>query len=208
MRFVGGADQRPFCLHLLDPAQQELTEVSCLLDLAEHRLDHLLAQPIAAAIAGAPELGGHPGEERAGLGRPLGGCGLAAVCLSSGRDVAPDPPSAQRAQIGSRAVACIGRYLVRIAAQIGLDGVEQGSELRLVAAVVIERARNDDLRRRINCGLGCALLAGSYFGGAGVLPLSGSRGIWSRRWHENERAAVDVKTLHAKIGELTLENDS
>ena len=90
---VGGADQRPFCLHFVDPAQQELTEASCLLDLPEHRLDHLLEQPIAAAIAGAPALGGG---------------GLGSVLLSSGRDVALDPPPAQRAQIGRRAVACIG----------------------------------------------------------------------------------------------------
>jgi hypothetical protein len=64
------------------------------------------------------------------------------VLLSSGRDVAFDPPSAQRAKIGRRAEACIGRYLVRIALEIGLDAVEQGSELRLVAAVVIERVRD------------------------------------------------------------------
>jgi hypothetical protein len=43
------------------------------------------------------------GEERAWLGRPLGGGGLAATLLSSGRDVALDAPLAQRAKIGNRA---------------------------------------------------------------------------------------------------------
>src|SRR6478672_1991414 len=42
-------------------------------------------------MAGASEPSGHPGEERAGLGRPLGGGGLASMLLSPGRDVAVLP---------------------------------------------------------------------------------------------------------------------
>lgn len=101
----------PFVFHLLkaNAAQFNAPEALCGKTCCHTpRLDHLLAQPIADAIAGAPQLGEHPGEERAGLGRPLGGGGLAAVFLSSARDVAFDPPPPQRAQIGSRAVACIG----------------------------------------------------------------------------------------------------
>jgi hypothetical protein len=90
--------------HFLDSRQQELTKAHRLLDLPEHRLDHLLAQPIAAAMAGAPELGGHPGEERAGLGRPLGDGRRGSVLWASGRDVAFDPSPAERAKIGRRAV--------------------------------------------------------------------------------------------------------
>src|SRR5262245_6590880 len=104
-------------------------------------------------MAGAPEPGGHPGEERAGLGWPPGGGGRAGVLLSSGGDVALDPPPAQGAKIGRRAVACIGRYFVRIALEVGFDGVEQRSELRLVAAVVAERLRHDDLSLRVDRGL-------------------------------------------------------
>src|SRR6478672_7821051 len=101
---MDGADHRPFALHLLDSPQEELAEPSRLLDLSEYRLDHLLAQAVAAAMAGAPEPAGHPGEKRAGFGRPLRGSGLTAVLLSSGCDVAFDPSPAQRAKIGGRAV--------------------------------------------------------------------------------------------------------
>jgi hypothetical protein len=94
-KVMGGADYRPFGSHFLDPAQQELAEASRLLDLPEHRLDHLLAQSVAAAIASTPELGDHSGNERAGLCGPLCSGGLGSVLLSSGRDVALDPPSAQ-----------------------------------------------------------------------------------------------------------------
>jgi len=72
------------------------------------------------------------------------------VLLSSGGDVALDPSPDQRAEIGRRAVACIGRYFVRIATQIGLGGVEQRSELRLIVAVVAERVRDNDLFLRID----------------------------------------------------------
>src|SRR4029077_10344203 len=97
-------------------------------------------------MAGASEPSGHPGEERAGLGRPLGGGGLASMLLSPGRDVAFDPPPAQRAKIGCRAVTCIGRDFIRIAAQVGLDAVEQRSELRLIVAVVAGGVRPAALR--------------------------------------------------------------
>jgi Glucose-6-phosphate dehydrogenase, C-terminal domain len=39
---MGGADQRPLCLHGLKATQQELSKSSCLLDLPEHRLHDLL----------------------------------------------------------------------------------------------------------------------------------------------------------------------
>ena len=44
-----GADERPFAAHLVDAAQQELTEAARLLDLSEHRLGQLLAQAIRLA---------------------------------------------------------------------------------------------------------------------------------------------------------------
>src|SRR5579883_848415 len=104
-------------------------------------------------MAGAPELGAHPGEQRAGLERPLGGGGRGPVLLPPRRDVAVDPPPAERAKIGGRAVAGIGRDLLRIALEMGLDGVEQRRELRLIAAVIVEGVRHDDLRRRIDRSL-------------------------------------------------------
>ena len=53
---VGGADQRPLCLHGLKAAQQELSKSSCLLDVPEHRLHDLLSQSVPAAITGALQL--------------------------------------------------------------------------------------------------------------------------------------------------------
>ena len=63
---VGGADHRPFACDLLAAAQQELTEAPGLLDLAEHRLDGLLAQAVAAAAPGTPEGGRHGRDPAAG----------------------------------------------------------------------------------------------------------------------------------------------
>ena len=109
-------------------------------------------------MAGAPEPGGHPGEERARRGRPLGGGGLAAVLLSSGRDVAPDSTPAQGAKIGGRAVACIGRCFVRIAldecrrkkASLQQSLKENPAELRGVACPIL---RITVSLRRLPCEL-------------------------------------------------------
>ena len=75
------------------------------------------------------------------------------MLLSPGRDIALDPPPAQRPKICCRAVTCIGRRFVRVAAQIGLDAIEQRSELRLIAAVVAEGVGDDDLLLRVDRGL-------------------------------------------------------
>src|SRR5690348_10928268 len=61
---VGGADQRPFVSHLFEAAEQELSEPSSSLDLTEDRLDHLLAQSVAAAPAGTPEPQAHGRDQR------------------------------------------------------------------------------------------------------------------------------------------------
>src|SRR5437763_548508 len=50
-QIMGRAHQHPFLFDLVQPAQQELPEPACLLDLPKHRLDRLLAQPIRAVIA-------------------------------------------------------------------------------------------------------------------------------------------------------------
>src|ERR1700722_7127477 len=74
---VGGADQRPLCLHCLKATQQELSKSSCLLDLSEHRLHDLLSQSVPAAITGALQLLPHflrhlAADLARGLGRMLG----------------------------------------------------------------------------------------------------------------------------------------
>jgi hypothetical protein len=81
--------------------------------LPEHQLDHLLVRrqqlQWLAHLSRVVILA----RSESGLGWTLGGGGLGSVLLSFGGDV--DPPLAQPAKIGSRAVAYIGRYLVRIA---------------------------------------------------------------------------------------------
>src|SRR6478672_1282366 len=43
---VGGADHGPLGTYFLDTAQQKLAEATCLFDLSEHRLHHLLSQSV------------------------------------------------------------------------------------------------------------------------------------------------------------------
>src|SRR3954447_18608421 len=53
-KVVGGADHGPFAPDLIEAAQEELAEASGMLDLSEHRLDHLLALPVNAAPPALP----------------------------------------------------------------------------------------------------------------------------------------------------------
>jgi len=64
---VSSADQRPFIGHFVDAAQKKLSKASRLFDLAKDRFDDLLAQPIAAMVASAPQFASHRLHERATL---------------------------------------------------------------------------------------------------------------------------------------------
>lgn len=64
---VSSADQRPFIGHFGDAAQKKLSKASRLFDLAKDRFDDLLAQPIAAMVASAPQFASHRLHERATL---------------------------------------------------------------------------------------------------------------------------------------------
>src|SRR5712671_664699 len=81
-QIMGRADQHPFLFDLVQPAQQELPEPACLLDLPKHRLDRLLALPIRAVIALVGNLLGHGGEPAALLGFP---CSRRRGAASAGR---------------------------------------------------------------------------------------------------------------------------
>jgi hypothetical protein len=91
----------------------------------------------------------------AGLAAHFAVAAFAAVLLASRwrSRIALDARPAQRAKIGGRAVAFISRYLVRIAPQVGLDGIEQRRQMRLIAAVVAKGVRHDDLRLGDDGGL-------------------------------------------------------
>jgi len=58
-KIVGGADDGPLGAHLVDAAHQELAESACLLDLPEHRLGELLAQPVGAGVPAGLDLCAH-----------------------------------------------------------------------------------------------------------------------------------------------------
>src|SRR4030081_3463665 len=119
---VCGADHRPFGFDLADAAQEELAEASCLLDLAEDGLDDLFSQSIPASVACALDLCAHSGDERAGFELPFCRGRLGAVLLPSGGDVALDPASDERAKIGLRAIARIGRCFTPGVPEIGFYG--------------------------------------------------------------------------------------
>ncbi len=161
---VGDADHGPFGFDLVDAAQEELAEASCLLDLTEDGLDDLFSQSISASIACALELCAHSGDERAGFELSFCRGRLGAVLLPSGGDVALDPASNERAKIGLRAIACIGRRFIRVLPEIGFDGIEQWRKLRLIAWRVGQRVRHDDLMGAIDGGLCVVALDEAVFG--------------------------------------------
>src|SRR5260370_7468188 len=68
---VGDADHGPFGFDLVDAAQEELAEASCLLDLAKDGLDDLFSQSIPASIASALYLFSHHCIHRAGFDLPF-----------------------------------------------------------------------------------------------------------------------------------------
>ena len=63
-------DHGPFAPDLIEAAQEELAEASGMLDLSEHRLDHLLAQPVTAAPPDSPQPLGHRGGRLVSFRRP------------------------------------------------------------------------------------------------------------------------------------------
>ncbi len=160
---VNEADESPFEANLVEPAQAELPEAARLFDLSEHRLDHLLAQPVSAAPSGAPDLSRHDGNQANWLGLAgAGSCGT--MLLPAGGDIAGDAAPGELGEVLVRAVAGIGRSFLRQAAGIGLDGVEQGRELVLIARRIAERAGNDDLVVGIDRGLGIVALDEAVLG--------------------------------------------
>ena len=56
---VDGADHCPLGSDVVETAEEELAEASGLLDLSEHRLDDLLAQPVSRSPSGPADRVGH-----------------------------------------------------------------------------------------------------------------------------------------------------
>lgn len=168
---VGGANQRPFASHLVETAEEDLSEASGLFDLTGHWLDDLLAQSVTAAMTGAFELAAHPFHQRAAA-LSLADCGLGAVPLPSDGNVAGDATADDRAKIGVRTVAGVGRDLGRVVPQMGLDRIEQRGELRLVGGGIGEGMRDDDLLPTVDRSLRIIALTKPLL--LGTTRLSGS----------------------------------
>src|SRR2546430_2816307 len=101
------ADQHPFVFYLGQPAQQELPEPPRLLDLPEHRLDGLLAQPIRAVVALAGQLLRHRRKPAARLGFPRGGP-PGALLLPARPGKPADLPVFPTPQLVVRSITAIG----------------------------------------------------------------------------------------------------
>src|SRR5258708_10926249 len=121
---VCDADHGPFGFDLVDAAQEELAEASCLLDLAKDGLDDLFSQSIPASIACALVLWAHSGDARAGFELPFSRGRPGAVLLSSGGHLALDPPSGERASIDMRSISRIAPRCIRLIPRTGFHGLE------------------------------------------------------------------------------------
>jgi len=105
---VDGADHRPLGSDLVEATEEELAEASCMLDLAEHRLDDLLSEAVATAPAGAVELCRHGGRARSFRPTPpTGGMGLAVTC-PAGSQIGGDPAAGEMRKIFVVAVSGVG----------------------------------------------------------------------------------------------------
>src|SRR5919109_4515798 len=104
---VGGAHQRPFSLHLLEPAQQELPEAARVLDLSDDRFDEAFARRVGGSAGLREQLPRHAVDDRRVGGQrtsrtrawPL------AMFLLPCRDVRVDGRGRDRGQALIRAIA-------------------------------------------------------------------------------------------------------
>ena len=164
---MGGADQRPLCLHCLKATQQELSKSSCLLDLPEHWLHDLLSRSVPAAITGALQLLPHflrhlVADLARGLGRMLG---------SSGSDIGVDLPGRERQKIVLTAIARVRRNLPGLASEVGPDGIDQGNKLRTVAHALRQSMRHDDLLGPVDRRLRVVALDEAVLRGRTAVPI-------------------------------------
>src|SRR6266852_1340962 len=124
---MGNAEQAPFMPDVVEATQQELSEAARVLDLAEHRLDDLLAQSIPTTAAGALELARHRRDQAAQPPLALIDRGGAAMLLPAGGDVGGDAALGEAGNVGFGTVAGIGGSFVGTLAGGGFDGVDHGN---------------------------------------------------------------------------------
>src|SRR5689334_16880332 len=161
---VGGADHCPFLSDLVEPAEKELAKAPGMLDLTEHRLGNLLAQPIATAPARAFELCGHGSNTRSTAPTLATAVGLAVPYPARG-DVAVDPAACEVEEIFFRAEASVSGNFLWVGAKYGAHRGQQRFESTGIGRAGLQPLGDDDLMRGIYCYLG--IVAGNYarFGG-------------------------------------------
>ena len=143
---------------LIETAQQQLPEASGLLDLPEHRFDHLLAQPVAISPAGPPQLRGH-GAHQGHLRQPATpGCIRPAVTRPAWSEGGGDPPLLQRGQVRLAGKAGVARDLPRLVSEMGPHVVDERYQGALVGGAGHEPMRHDDLVRGIDRDLAVGAL--------------------------------------------------
>ena len=108
---VGSADHRPFVSDLIEASQQKLAKSSGLLDLAEDRRNHLLAQSIATTQTGAAQFERHGGDAGAFLVVLVAGMSGAA-----GGDISADAAALEVQQICFATITCVGRDFLGVGA--------------------------------------------------------------------------------------------
>src|ERR1700681_2581916 len=166
-QIVDDADHRPLRSDLVEAAQEELAEASGMFDLAEHGLDDLLSQAVAAAPAGALEICRHGGLARSfGPAWRTGGMRLAMAC-PSGSEVSGDPAAGEMGEVLLVAVSGIGRDFRGVGAQHRTDVGEQRRQRAGICRARLQALGDDDLMRAVDGDLG--VVAGDHRTGPGRL---------------------------------------
>ena len=142
---VGGADERPFGSDLFEATQKELSEAPGMLDLSEDGLDDLFSEPIAAAPAGASELGCHGGDARPFAPSPPPAGVPFSVAGAARSKESVDPAAGETSEIGFIAEASVGRDLARIGAQHIARSGEQRPECAAIGRAGLQALGDDNL---------------------------------------------------------------
>src|SRR5277367_2267287 len=150
---VNRADQAPFALRLVKATQHELPEPSSLFDLAEHRLNDRLAQPIPAAPPGPCQLSTHRSYAGTAGAAAAGGARFM-MALAPGGDVAIYMMASKDGEVALGAVPGVSRELLRLPSRVLFDLLQGRGELLHIGGVIAQALRHDDLRRGVHRRLG------------------------------------------------------
>ena len=124
---------------LFEATQKELSEAPGMLDLSEDGLDDLFSEPIAAAPAGAFELGCHGGDARPFAPSPPPAGVPFSVAGAARSKESVDPAAGETSEIGFIAEASVGRDLAGLARSTLRAAASSGPSARPSAGLVCKR---------------------------------------------------------------------